>query len=137
MTKKQRQIIFDKFDGRCAYTGLPLDDDWQVDHIVPKYMFVDYVHEDNPLFYKKANDISNLVPALKIVNHYKRASDLKYFRSYMQSFHFRLGKLPKNPKVEKSKNRIVYMNKVASAFGITPEKPFSGIFYFESLKQKP
>jgi 5-methylcytosine-specific restriction endonuclease McrA len=136
MTKKQRQAIFDKFDGRCAYSGVPLGDDWQVDHINPKYMFIDYTHEDNIFFYKKANEISNLFPTLKIVNHYKRASDLEYFRTYMKDFHIRLGRLPKNPKVEKSKNRIVYMNKVADAFGIRPDRPFSGLFYFESLKQK-
>jgi 5-methylcytosine-specific restriction endonuclease McrA len=31
-----RRVIHDKFGGRCAYTGKPLGDDWQIDHVVPK-----------------------------------------------------------------------------------------------------
>lgn len=80
--------------------------------------------------------IENLLPALRIVNHYKRAQDLEYFREYMTDFHKRLAKLPKKTTVERTKNRMIYMNKVADVFGITVDKPFCGKFYFETLNNE-
>lgn len=32
---KQRKIIFDKYEGKCAYCGCELKDGWHVDHIEP------------------------------------------------------------------------------------------------------
>lgn len=127
MTKKLRQEVYDKYGGRCAYTGCFLEDDWQVDHMVSKHLWIYYKNEGS------FDNIENLLPALRIVNHYKRAQDLEYFREYMTDFHKRLAKLPKKTTVERTKNRIIYMNKVADVFGITVDKPFCGKFYFETL----
>jgi hypothetical protein len=87
------------------------------------------------MFMRDPNREDNLVPALKIVNHYKRQLDLEGFRRYMINFHLRLKKLPKNPRTTKTVKRIAYMNMVADAFGITPDIPFTGKFYFETLTQ--
>jgi 5-methylcytosine-specific restriction endonuclease McrA len=122
---KKRQAVYDKFQGLCAYTGKPLEDDWQIDHMEP--------HFYGRMYNRDPNRPDNLVPALRIVNHYKRCLDLEGFRAYMLMFHNRLKKLPKNPKVEKSTNRKRYVLKVAKAFGITPDTPFNGIFYFETI----
>jgi 5-methylcytosine-specific restriction endonuclease McrA len=35
MTKKERQIVFDKFGGKCAYCGCELIKGWHVDHLAP------------------------------------------------------------------------------------------------------
>lgn len=129
MTKKQRKQVFDKFGGKCAYTGKELLDDWQVDHIIPKLYFRIGLYKTDP------NDIANLAPTFKIINHYKRAcADLEHFRAYMHGFSQRIKRLPKNPIVEKSIKRKQYMLTIASLFDITIEKPFSGIFYFETIK---
>jgi len=107
----------------------PLESDWQVDHVVPKHWC--YFIKKNP------DDIQNLVPCQKIINHYKRALSVERFKlSWLGGLHKRLAKLPKNPRTEKSKKHILYMLKVASYFGITKDKPFSGTFYFETLKQE-
>lgn len=130
MKKETRQMIFNKYDGRCAYTGTELKDDWQIDHIKPKIMFKigSYPYEGNP------DDISNLVPCQRIVNHYKRALPLETFRNwFLAGLHERLKKLPKNPKVEKSRKKKAYLLEVASLFGITEDKAFSGEFYFEKI----
>jgi len=121
-TKKQRDYAQNKFNGLCAYTGKPLDDKWQVDHITP----ICYCDD-------KVNEEENLVPCLQIVNHYKREKDLKRFREYMMDFHTRFDKYPKNPYTERSIKRKAYMQRVADAFGITTENPFNGVFYFETL----
>ena len=139
MTKRER--IYNKFGGRCAYTGKPLGDDWQVDHVRSKimnegaayYQSVDL--DEISRMIKSVDNIDNLFPAIRIVNHYKRSLDLEGFRDRMTTFHKRLAKQPKNPVCERSIRRKEYMCKVADAFGITHEKPFSGKFYFETLKE--
>lgn len=127
MSKIDRQKIYDKYGGLCAYTGHPLDEKWQVDHIEPKFFYRMFRIEQD------CNHESNLAPAIRIVNHYKREKGLAEFRKYMLTFHERIAKLPKNPLVEKSKKRKAYMLEVARLFDITPEKPFNGKFYFETL----
>lgn len=118
-----RELIKNKFGGLCAYTGKPLGDDWQIDHIKPKRI-------------GGTDDIDNLLPTIKIINHYKRAKDLESFRKYMLSFHERLARLPKNPITPKSINRKKYLSDIAMLFGITKQKPFNGKFYFEIYQQK-
>jgi len=128
ISKKLREQCRLKYNGLCAYTGLPLDDKWQADHMFPKCRTIQKYHEIN-----KHDCIENLVPALRIVNHYKRSLDLEGFRKYMLSFHVRLAKLPNKTTVQRTVERIAYMKNIANVFGITKEKPFSGIFYFERL----
>ena len=132
----KKSIIKDKFGGKCAYTGKDLGDDWQIDHVESK----NYNKYKRAYIAKNLNDLiqqvdsnDNLVPALRIVNHYKRGFNLEGFRDYMLSFHKRLAKLPKKTRLEKTKKRIKYMNEVANAFDISVDKPFGGIFYFESF----
>jgi hypothetical protein len=139
MTKKKRIEVFEKFNGLCAYTGKPLNDGWQVDHAMSKYQHTQNAYyscgsvEEVNVKLKEVDNIENLFPALKIVNHYKRSLDIEGFRRYMSNFHLRLAKLPKKTLVERTKKRIEYMNNVASAFDITLDKPFSGKFYFETI----
>jgi len=127
VSKNVREQVRMKFNGLCAYTGKPLDDKWQVDHIEPQYLYAMNLRHGN------RHDISNLLPAIRIVNHYKRGQDLELFRSFMTRFHQRLKKLPKKTGCAKTEKRIAYMNQVAELFEITVDKPFSGIFYFEWL----
>lgn len=129
ITKKQREIIKQKYEGRCAYSGTVLEDDWQVDHIKPIIRF-----GEKELF-PGDHSMINMIPCQKIINHYKGSLPLEEFRTwFLDGLHTRLKKLPKNPKTEKSKKKIIYLRKVASYFGITEDIPFSGKFYFETLK---
>ncbi len=111
MNKKLKQLVFEKFNGRCAYTGKPLESDWQVDHMESKYlaqykMGLDYTQDE---INAKVNDISNLMPTCRIINHYKRSLGLEGFRIYMRTFHHRLAKLPKNTKVPATQRRKEYL----------------------------
>jgi 5-methylcytosine-specific restriction endonuclease McrA len=137
MTKNKRLEIFNKFGGKCAYSGTPLEDDWQVDHIIPQNklhwlqsrVMRDYLKTD----ITDIDDIANLIPCQRIINHYKRSLDLEDFRKlWLEGLHKRLDK-PKNPRTEASRKTKEYRLKVASYFGITPDKPFCGKFYFETI----
>lgn len=128
LTKAARNRVYDKFEGRCAYSGTPLEDDWQVDHVIPVVRV-----QGVEMFPNESED--NLVPTQKLINHYKGSMLLSEFRNErLAKMHYQLRKLPKNPRVEKSKRRIKYMNTIASYFNITPYHPFDGLFYFEKIK---
>jgi len=121
MKKSIREKVRLKYGERCAYSGTRLDDDWQVDHLIP-------------IRNGGTDDIDNLMPCQKILNHYKRALTLERFRvNWLGGLHKRISKLPKHPRTEKSKKHKAYMLKIAGYFDITPDKPFTGTFYFEKI----
>jgi len=128
ISKQKRELVKNKFNGKCGYTGTELNEDWEVDHIFPKWMFQFF-----PDTIASINDIDNLIPTQKIINHYKRSYDLEGFRKYMNSFHIRLNKLPKNPRTKKSIKHKKYMIEISNLFNITTENPFCGKFYFEKF----
>jgi len=134
---KLRQQVYEKYDGLCAYSGTPLDDDWQVDHLVPIRKITMVAPQDRQRmgWHEDPNHIDNLMPVQRILNHYKRCLMIDRFKTwYLGGLHDRLKKLPKNPRVEKSIRHKEYLLEVAKLMGITPEKPFCGELYFEQLK---
>jgi len=132
ISKKDREIVRQKFDGKCAYSGTPLEPDWQVDHVKP----VVRNWWTNTAMFEKDHIIENMFPSQRIINNYKGSTDLETFRTWLLGgLHERLKKLPKNPQTEKSKKHKENMLKIAAYFDITPDKPFSGKFYFETLTE--
>jgi len=131
MNKELRDKIYNKYNGKCAYSGTPLEPDWWVEHIDP--LRRSWYNGGKPIFPENDN-IENMIPVQKIINHYKHSLNLEEFRTwYLGGLHVRLRKLPKNPRTEKGKKRKEYMLKIAGYFGITPDKPFDGKFYFEKI----
>lgn len=139
MKKELRQQVFNKYNGKCAYSGTELKEDWQIDHLIPLLSYhiwglAPEIRESRYEITWGKNDIENLMPVQKIVNHYKRSLSLKDFREwYLGNLHLRLRKLPKNSKSLKAIEKKKYLLEVASLFGITEYKPFSGLFYFETI----
>lgn len=133
----KRELVRLKYNGRCGYSGHPLPEKWQVDHIVPR----SHYRWAQPGETKHPDDLENLLPCLTILNHYKRALDLEGWRRYLLTLHMRLKKLPNKTIVGRTQRRKDYLFEVAGLFGITVDKPFCGVFYFETLtttpKQKP
>jgi len=112
ITKKQlRYIVFNKYNGRCAYCGINLTllKSWNVDHIIPKIM-------------GGTDELNNLNPSCKDCNNYKCHSSLETFRFFAKQMF--------NEKLEylfKSKTKM----QVALNMGIIIHKEWDGIFYFE------
>ena len=126
MTKRER--IYQKYNGKCAYSGTDLEPDWQIDHINP---IIRGMFGSKPLFPNEAD--SNLVPCQKAINHYKGAWELETFRGLLLTLHKRIKHTPRMPHTIKKRE---YLLKVASYFGITPDKPFGGTFYFETFNNR-
>jgi hypothetical protein len=132
ISKKNREIVKNKFGGKCAYTGTELLPDWQVDHVnaVRRNWWL-----NNSALNEENHNIENMVPCQRSINLYKFTYDLEGFRHFMMDFHNRLKKLPKKPKNEKSIRHKKNLLEIARLFDITPEKPFSGKFYFEKISK--
>lgn len=130
ISKKDREIIRLKFNGRCAYTGTRLKKDWQVEHIKPLMRN----WGTNTVRFPDAHVMDNMVPVQRIANHYKGGLDLETFRTWLLGgLHERLKKVPKKPRTKESKRRKKYIMEVAKLFNIAIDKPFSGRFYFETV----
>jgi len=109
--KADRQRVYDKYDGKCAYCGCELVKGWHVDHI-------------NPIVYGGTNDLNNLNPSCKYCNNYKCHSKLETFRTYTKQM--------LNEKLHylfKSKTKM----QVAINLGSVTLKEWDGLFYFETL----
>lgn len=108
ISKQEREIVYQKYGGRCAYCGRKIAyKDMQIDHFIPK----------NGYFAQGTDDLSNLMPACRMCNHYKRANSLETFRRYIEEIP---RKLHEN-----------YIYKVGVAYGEVVEQAHPVKFYFE------
>lgn len=114
MTNKQRRMrVWQKYDGHCAYCGRPIKyEQMQVDHFIPKNGW----HESG------SDDFSNLMPACRSCNHYKRAHSLETFRRYIEE-------IPK-------KLRENYIYKIGVIYGNVIENEKKIEFYFEKVDKR-
>lgn len=115
ISKAKREAVYKKYDGHCAYCGREIEyKDMQVDHFLPLRA---WCIED-----AGTDDLSNLMPACRTCNHYKRANSLETFRRYIYE-------IPK-------KLRTNYIYKVGLIYGNVSdiEKPIK--FYFEIVDSK-
>lgn len=116
MNKDLRKRIYNKFAGRCAYCGQPIEfKRMQVDHVEPQYKKVDPMHFGVEI---DIDAFENLMPSCSRCNHYKRAYNLETFRWLMNTLHERLEKQ--------------YLFKVAADYGMIQVYPFRKKFFFET-----
>ncbi|HOI25756.1 MAG TPA: HNH endonuclease signature motif containing protein [Caldisericia bacterium] len=112
MTKKLRELVWNKYGKKCAYCGKPLEyKELQVDHIKAKR------RRKGP----EVNDISNLNPSCRRCNHYKRGLSLINFRRRLKTLHLRI--------------QDQYIDKVAMDYGIITVQKWDGIFWFEKYQE--
>ena len=82
MTKNERQIVFDKYGGKCAYCGCELQKGWHIDHIEPA--FHNWSDEDVKRHLKQErglNIIENYNPACPRCNRWKGTWSIEQFRN--------------------------------------------------------
>lgn len=114
-SKKTREAVYAKYDGHCAYCGRAIDiKDMQVDHFLPL--------RAGGIYAVATDDFSNLMPACRMCNHYKRANSLETFRRY-------IAEIPR-------KLRENYIYKVGVVYGNVVENVKPIKFYFEEVEEK-
>ena len=120
MKKSDRQLIFDKYGGRCAYCGCGLKPGWHVDHMdnVHRYKSMDTGKQE--MHYPERHCIENMTPSCPSCNIYKGGCDIETFR-------WKLGNaLP-------ALNKRDAQYKFAKRYGLIVETQKHVVFYFETL----
>lgn len=98
ITDKEKDYIFNKFYGRCAYCacGLDFGVNFTIDHVIPKTNFRVAIANrknipeflDHILITDSYNFLDNLFPACAECNHKKGKLSLEEFRDKGQKFYF-------------------------------------------------
>lgn len=110
MTKINRDAVYKKFFGHCAYCGKQIGiKDMQVDHFKPKRQ-------------GGTDGIDNLMPSCRRCNHYKRAESLENYRTMLMDM--------------KRKVLDTYLGRVAQDYGMVEWKGWDGKFFFEKLEER-
>lgn len=106
LTKVERQTVYDKCGGHCAYCGVGITlGQMQVDHV-------------QPISINGEDDLCNMLPACRSCNNYKHSMPLYMFRRAVEAW----------PEVLK-RDSVTYRNAVR--FGLVVPRPHHVVFYFE------
>lgn len=106
LTKAERQQIYAKCDGHCAYCGTSIAiEQMQVDHIIP-------------IRRGGADELDNMLPACRSCNHYKDSMTIELFRQSVERW----------PEIL-MRDSVTYRNAVR--FGVVTPTPHQVMFYFE------
>lgn len=135
MKKADRQKVFDKYGGRCAYCGCELGRGWHVDELEPirrkNKMIGGYRDEagewverrlvpDGYMHPERLN-IDNQMPACASCNINKHSGSLEEFRRMIAGF-------------MKHLNEINTQYKIAKRYGLVTETIKPIVFYFETFQ---
>ncbi len=131
--KKERELIFNKYGGRCSYCGVELVKGWHVDHFEPvqrkqkivKATFKDQVYTQTKLVpdgtkRPERDCLENKNPACASCNIAKSDRSLEDFRKFITDF-------------VRSLNNYSNQYKFAKKYGLVVETNQPVKFYFETL----
>lgn len=140
MKKSDRQRIFDKYGGRCAYCGCELQKGWHVDEIEPVRRSFKYVKDENGdsiwnvekrkwetkpvLIHPERLHIDNQNPSCASCNINKHSESLEQFRKNIAAY-------------MKHLNEVSTQYKIAKRYGLVQETGIKVKFYFETLIPTP
>lgn len=138
MKKADRQKVFDKYGGKCAYCGCDLEKGWHVDHVepcrritrlesveqpegvYPRYKWVErFVGYANP----DANHIDNYMPSCPSCNINKHGDTIEGFRESIAGY-------------LRSLNLRMVQYKMAKKYGLVEETGIEVRFYFEKFNSE-
>ncbi len=126
MKKTDRELIFNKYDGKCAYCGCELQKGWHADHIEP--IVRDFIYnknkqrfENNGIFRNPENEnLQNYNPSCPSCNIQKNSYTLEQFRDNIKQF-------------VNSLNQYSTQYKFAKKYGLVSETDIEVKFHFETV----
>ena len=118
LSKTERQAIYDKMGGHCAYCGCELTlENMQVDHKIPVKLY-----ETDAITNEELNSIKNLLPACRSCNHYKDTLTVEKFRQLIE----------RGPEIL-ARDSVAY--RAAVRFGTVKPNPKKVVFFFERAER--
>lgn len=129
MKQKDRQILFNKYGGKCAYCGDELKKGWHADHIEPIVRNFKYDKEkgrfktDGTCRKPENENIENYNPSCASCNIQKNSFSIEEFRHNIKKFVESL-----------NKNSTQY--KFAKRYGLIKETEAEVQFYFEKINKQ-
>jgi hypothetical protein len=134
MKKSEREIVFNKYGGRCAYCGCELQKGWHVDELLPVVRDWEYVPSKGKSNYDMVKrttgmrnpenlNIENQMPACASCNILKSSQSIEVFRLSISGF-------------IKSLNSYVNQYKFAKRYGLVEEINKPVVFFFEKLNKE-
>ena len=119
--KIDRQLVYQKCNGRCAYCGVEIDiKQMQVDHIQPHWHTITEQESKKYNITKGSHDIENLNPSCSRCNKWKSTYSLEVFRNVIETSLMRLERDTPN-------------FRLARDYGLLTETPKQIKFYFEII----
>jgi 5-methylcytosine-specific restriction endonuclease McrA len=127
--KLERQIVFNKYEGKCAYCGSDLKKGWHVDHIEP--IVRDFNYNKSKVRFEATGtcrnpqneNLNNYNPSCASCNIQKNSFTIEQFRNNIKQF-------------VKSLNEYSTQYKFAKRYGLVTETDIDVKFYFETYKNK-
>ena len=124
MKKTDREFIFNKYDGKCAYCGCKLGKGWHADHIKPivrDFIYNKQRFETNGNCVNPENEnLQNYNPSCPSCNIQKNSYTLEQFRDNIKQF-------------VNSLNQYSTQYKFAKKYGLVAETDIEVKFYFETV----
>ena len=124
MKKKDRELIFNKYGGRCAYCGTLLNGKFHVDEKEPVRRNYKWNRDksryisDGTMMHPERLNINNQMPACASCNINKHSMSLEEFRRLIAGFMLHL-------------NERNTQYKIAKRYGLVKEDIKPVVFYFE------
>jgi len=126
--KVDRKIVYDKYNGKCAYCGCLLSKGWHIDEIEPvrrNYVYdlkkrKTVIDKANPMTHPERMCIDNQNPSCASCNINKHSMSLEEFRNLIGGF-------------MKHLNEVSTQYKIAKRYGLVSENDIQVKFYFETI----
>lgn len=126
MKKTDRELIFNKYDGKCAYCGCELIKGWHADHIEP--IVRDFIYNRNKQRFEtngicrnpENENLQNYNPSCPSCNIQKNSYTLEQFREHIKQF-------------VNSLNQYSTQYKFAKKYGLVSETNIEVKFHFETV----
>ena len=117
--KEERQLIYNKYNGRCAYCGEKLKKGWHVDHLEPVKRTINGGEKSfrNP----EKDSIENKMPSCASCNINKHSMSIERFRKVIAGY-------------VTSLNEYITQYRMAKKYGLVKETGEKVKFYFETFK---
>ena len=115
--KSVRELVFNKYGGKCSYCGCLLSHPFHIDHLIPKRR---YSYVCNPALEKGKDIVENFMPSCISCNTSKSDLSIEQFRERVFD---RLRRL----------NNSSTEYRIAKRFGLVTENITPIVFHFEKV----